>query len=448
MRLVLLALLATAWEVTCLGKMDVIHSWKTPEFNFPSLEMKNAMLRTKAFIPENVAMIDVDVWEDMNNNQQKIFVTMPRLKKGVPATLATVGLTGALNPYPSWNWHQEGDCEGITSVFRVDIDQCGRLWVLDTGNVEIFSNQKRICPPQILVFDLHTDRLLDRYRIPEDQLESKSLLITIAVDARGPRCEDTYAYLADVVGYKIIVFDAQTETSWRANNRYLYPYPTSSLFDINGVTFELTDGVLTNNYGDRKLYFHSFASHKENWVPTSVLRNKTLLTSGDPKMEFRLLEGSRPSQAAAQAMTPSGILFFGLVTENSIACWNSRLSYTNDNIIRVAKDKKTLQFASGIKVRKGRVWSLTSRLQNYIDGNVPMNETNYRVVMGDLSQLTRGSKCYAHENWTSGSGSSATSSSSISSSSNGAFGSPSQSENPYNKPPSGHYKPFIFKNRK
>ncbi|CAB0017585.1 unnamed protein product, partial [Nesidiocoris tenuis] len=54
-------------------------------------------------------------------------------------------------------------------------------------------------------------------------------------------------------------------------------------------------------------------------------------------MEFRLLEGGRKSQAAAQAMTPSGVLFFGLVTENSIACWNSRLSYSDDNIIRVAK---------------------------------------------------------------------------------------------------------------
>ncbi|BES99880.1 melanin biosynthetic process [Nesidiocoris tenuis] len=385
--------------------MDVIHSWKTPDFQFPTPEMKDAMLRTGAFIPENVAMIDVDVWENFNINQQKIFVTMPRLKRGIPATLATVGLTGLLNPYPAWNWHQEGDCEGITSVFRVDIDKCGRLWVLDSGNVEIFTNAKRICPPQILVFDLHTDRLLSRYRIPDDQLESKSLLITIAADARGPRCEDTHAYIADVVGYKLIVYDSKTSTSWRANNRYLYPYPTSSLFDINGVSFELTDGVMglalgpINNYNDRKLYFHSFASHKENWVPTSVLRNRTLLTEGDPKMEFRLLEGGRKSQAAAQAMTPSGVLFFGLVTENSIACWNSRLSYSDDNIIRVAKDKKILQFASGIKARSGKIWVLTSRLQNYIAGEVDVNETNYRVVMGDIAKLTRGTKCQSRDNW-------------------------------------------------
>lgn len=46
---------------------------------------------------------------------------MPRLKQGTPATLATVGLTGILTPYPDWTWHREGDCNGITSVFRIDV---------------------------------------------------------------------------------------------------------------------------------------------------------------------------------------------------------------------------------------------------------------------------------------------------------------------------------------
>lgn len=59
------------------------------------------------------------------NSKPKLFVTLPSLKGGSPVTLATVSdqtynNTTLLEPYPDWSWHQ-GDCDGITSVFRTAV---------------------------------------------------------------------------------------------------------------------------------------------------------------------------------------------------------------------------------------------------------------------------------------------------------------------------------------
>ena len=57
--------------------------------------------------------------------EDQVFMTIPRFKPGVPATLNTV-ITSEngrplLLPYPEWSWHREGNCDGITSVFRVQV---------------------------------------------------------------------------------------------------------------------------------------------------------------------------------------------------------------------------------------------------------------------------------------------------------------------------------------
>ena len=67
--------------------------------------------------------------------------------------------------------------------------------------------------------------------------------------------------------------------------------------------------------------------------------------------KFKSFPKTRSTQAAAEAMSGNGIMFFGLVSENSLACWNSNYyEFENDNIIRVAADRETLNFISGLKV--------------------------------------------------------------------------------------------------
>lgn len=173
------------------------------------------------------------------------------MKPGIPATLAIINprkrsadKATLLEPYPDWSWHGDKDCEGLISVFRTKVDECGRLWVLDTGVIDSLNTARRVCPPKILVFDLVKDTLEFKYVFPEAVLARDSLLVSIVVDVRGGRCVDAFAYVADVLEFGLIVFEARSRTSWRVSHNYFYPFPTHGSFSIAGESFDLMDGVM------------------------------------------------------------------------------------------------------------------------------------------------------------------------------------------------------------
>lgn len=109
----------------------------------------------------------------------RLFVTTPRFSEGVPVVLGYVKspkTSVIIHPYPDYSWHSShgANCDGITSVLRVAIDECRQLWVLDTGVI----GSDRKCPPQLLLFSLFNDRLIRRYRFPKAQYTDQSLFIT------------------------------------------------------------------------------------------------------------------------------------------------------------------------------------------------------------------------------------------------------------------------------
>lgn len=156
----------------------------------------------------------------------------------------------------------------------LQVDSCDRLWVLDTGKLE----ERQICSPQLLSFDLRTNKLLSRYKFPQDQFKDDSLFVTPVVDIRDDKCSDTFVYIADVTGFELLVYDHRNFKSWKITNKLFFPYPSEGTFHIKGETFDLMDGIIglalspLKQDGDRILYFHSLASKVENYVPTSIIR--------------------------------------------------------------------------------------------------------------------------------------------------------------------------------
>lgn len=111
-------------------------------------------------------------------DKSRVFVTVPRFTQGIPVTLGFLKQGKEklrIQPYPDYSWHSShgDDCNGITSVLRVAIDSCHQLYVLDTGLI----GENRICPPQLLVFNLRNDQLIRRYKFPSSQYSDKSLFI-------------------------------------------------------------------------------------------------------------------------------------------------------------------------------------------------------------------------------------------------------------------------------
>lgn len=106
----------------------------------------------------------------------------------------------------------------------------------------------------------------------------------------------------------------------------------------------------------------------------------------------------RPNQSAAVAMDRNGVMFFGLMEPPSIWCWNSATEYSLRNFHRLAIDKETLQFASGVKIvnnLKGEqeLWVLTSSFQRVMTGSLNSNRINYRIHAERVSVLLENSGC-------------------------------------------------------
>ncbi|KAG8262359.1 cuticle pigmentation [Homalodisca vitripennis] len=233
--------------------MRVMYSWREVDFTYRFQGARDILITKQLFIPRNNLILDVDVYEEIPG-QPKVFVTLPRLKPGVPVTLATVTSqrkngSNLLAPFPDWPSNAPGRCDtSFSSVFRIHIDDCGRLWVLDSGNNNAFggtANPNRIvCPPQIVIYDLrNNNRLVGKFRIPSSMIEKFSLLVTIAVDTRQRDCSDAYAYIADTIAYKMIVFDLRNQLFWRINSILFFPYPDHSRFTVNEVSFDLMAGI-------------------------------------------------------------------------------------------------------------------------------------------------------------------------------------------------------------
>lgn len=74
---------------------------------------------------------------------------------------------------------------------------------------------------------------------------------------------------------------------------------------------------------DRLLFFHPLASNREFFVPTSVLKAKP---NKDSYRQFQAL-GERTSHSTSEVMTDDGIMFFNMIDENAVGCWNSQTPY-------------------------------------------------------------------------------------------------------------------------
>lgn len=116
------------------------------------------------------------------HHKTRIFITLPRRRPGMPATLTFVAAGGArgsspsLQAYPNFRTNElhvsnrkdsikskrsnlsvdlsfqpqnQPDRNRIVSVYRSRVDACNRLWFVDTGALEYPNNRIQVQPPSI-----------------------------------------------------------------------------------------------------------------------------------------------------------------------------------------------------------------------------------------------------------------------------------------------------------
>ncbi|XP_076259558.1 L-dopachrome tautomerase yellow-e [Rhynchophorus ferrugineus] len=373
--LFLLAL--SSWSVSGL-QLDVINQWNFLQFTPPR------GFSSQGFRPENTIFTGLELTDD------RIFIAMPRLRAGIPATLATIprntpaGSSPQPQPYPDWSYHGAGlgldnetTCAGLVSVYRMRVDSCNRLWVLDAGIMTSIDDFQRICNPKLMVFDLKTNQVVRRIDFPRQVLRPSSLLANLIIDesVQGT-CDSAFVYVADTVTAGILVFDGLRGTMWRVSHPSMFPDPNFATYTITDESFTLPDGVVGLAHSPKlaTLFFQPLATDRIFSIPTATL------TKGPPA-EFEdipvVLAGKKSSQGLGLALNPNDdTLYFSPLTETSVASWNP---LTNRQEL-LAYNPELLQFASELRFTNNELWLLTTRFQKFFKRTVSPNEVNLRII--------------------------------------------------------------------
>ncbi|CAD7090714.1 unnamed protein product [Hermetia illucens] len=396
----------------CVANRDlrVVVEWKEMEFSFPTEADRSQAIKDGRYVRGNSVPIDVDVHYFGNSlsTRRRIFVTIPRFSTGIPISFGTVtNLPGEGGPqikaYPAYSWHSSNgqDCNGITSAFRVAIDECERLWIIDTGRI----GDVQSCIPQLLAFDLRNDTLIHRYRFPQSQYGTGvSLFATPIVDVRSSSqgCRKTMVYIADIDYHGLVVYDYEENTSWRIENKLMYPNPDWGTFTIAGQSFDLMDGLVglaltpQSSGRERYLYFHAMAGEVENRVLLSLVDNRTIwIKSSNARPRNFVTIGGRGTQSAVMAIDSRENMFFGLMQDIAVASWNINTPYKRSNFKIVAQNSETLQFISGLKIKRTKVnteelWAISNRFQKGSTGTRNSQEINYRILECSTEELLAG----------------------------------------------------------
>lgn len=289
----------------------------------------------------------------------------------------------------------------MTSVFRMNIDHCGVMWVLDAGQVEGFETPRQLCPPTLYAIDLNTDTVMGRYPIPDQFVLQDSLITNLLVDSRDARCRDLHIYIADARRFGLIVFRVSDLAFWRFSHHTFYPEPLLSDYTLHGVNFQWSDGLFGMSLsrfhqGDRQLYYHAMSSSLEFVVNTSVIRDPSRVDNS--VAEFKLLGDSRGAdgQVSAAAVDRNGVMFFNLVLRDSIGCWDTRKPYKLDNLSIIAQNNNTLVFPNDLRLDHEipqYAWIITNRLPMYQFNLLNPQEYNFRVLYLDVAQAVANGVC-------------------------------------------------------
>ncbi|CAH2037320.1 unnamed protein product, partial [Iphiclides podalirius] len=370
----------------------VIYEWNAIDFEWATPGDREAYLNTSRYIPRNVLISGINFYGE------SIFLTLPRMLDGVPATLATIPVQQVdtapkLKPFPSWDANKLGDCTALQFVQNVEIDRNGIMWILDNGRIGTLTQKPDTkCPPSLVLIDLKTGlNEMERIPLPAETVNATtSYLNDLVVDNR----DGDYAYITDnsAVDPGIIVFRRSDRKSWKIrDSKSMMSVPEAAIFRINGTTINLPvniDGIalgpqfLTEEGTvDRTVYYAPLSSFRLYAVNASILRNESLAAKGDGALRSYVLElGAKPSQTDGMKMDSAGTLFFGLIGNSTIAEWNTTLDFSVGQRT-IARDPNYIQWVDRFTFDdSGNIYVVINRLYNFIKNQVSLDEVNYRIL--------------------------------------------------------------------
>ncbi|KAI5636815.1 major royal jelly protein domain-containing protein [Phthorimaea operculella] len=378
-------------------KLREVFSWKQIGYDFDGVQYTNSTAAADSSEPFFNQYNNVPIGLEVHGD--RVFVTVPRRRQGIPSTLNSVRLCPSsaplLEPYPD-----SGSVSELVSVYRPRVDACGRLWVVDTGLIEIPGARRQVQPPAIIVYDLTTNKQIFRYQLKDTDLVNERTpggLTSITVDVHPSNCGCAFAYITDLATGGIVVFSLEHLDSWRFDHPS-FQYDENALnFTAAGQIINWKDGVFSvalSDYdalGKRKAYFHPLVSTKEFSIDTQLLKTKG--ASIDGKIKLVGDRGALSQSGSHGYHEATRTLLFANVAQDAILCWNVDTELTPNNVAIVAQDHQKLVYISDLKLVGDHVWVLSNQIPKFVFSQLNTNENNYFILKGRIQDLIRGTVC-------------------------------------------------------
>lgn len=363
------------------------------------------VVQKEDYIYQNNIPMGANRWQD------KLFITVPRRRDGVPSTLNYVPMNSTqrhnvpLIPYPDFQTNRldepaEG-AERLVSVYRVHIDPCDRLWFVDAGATAVLGAPTVYQPQSVVIIDLKTDKIIKRHYFGSGVADSKYSLASINVDTTAETCDDAFAYIPDLGGYGMVVYSLKDDDSWRVTHNYFHLEPEQGDFSIGGYNFQWLDGIFSvalsgiKSDGTRDVYFHAMSGINLYKVSNRILKDKALATREYHGKDFEIVGKRNPlsQTSTANIHQPSDILFMNLVSQNAVGCWNTNHAFDKDDFDIVQKDDKRMIYPSDLRIYKNDIIVLTCAMPVFLYGKLDYDETNFRVWMNSVEEAIKDTKC-------------------------------------------------------
>ncbi|XP_066261408.1 dopaminechrome tautomerase-like [Euwallacea similis] len=349
------------------SNFKVVYRWPYLNFTWNSPEEYYNAITSGRYIPENNAPTG------MKLHLNRIFLTIPRFRKGIPATLNYIDMMEGheeplLTPFPDWKSNDEAiSCSNLQSVQSMEIDTGGIMWVIDGVRI----NNSTLCPAKLVLLDLKNGGLLVHTYVFPDGISSRNggFLNDIVID----ESDGNYAYITDnsPIDPGVVVYSRRRNTSWKLRDKSMLPEPHAVEFPVDDLVFRNpvpVDGIaLSPKKIDktRTLFYCAISSFTIYSVPTNVLKNRLLVKSGLWRAMIKK-EGQKSGQSDGIIIDELSTMYLTMLPQHGVASWNIKQPISTMEIID--SNRETMIWPDGLAFdQNGFLYLISNKIYNYID---------------------------------------------------------------------------------
>ncbi|RZC38988.1 MRJP domain containing protein [Asbolus verrucosus] len=331
---------------------DLSYKLSGTNLAFPCEATKNIYLQTGRYVPKHVIGTRIQLFKD------DAIVALPRLKHGVPFTLAKFSLKGrgchaTLEPFPCWSIQEEGNCNALQNVIDICLDPMEILWILDLGICNTLEQPVRRCPPKIVGVNANNGlvlKVVDLTPFMTPQSRFQYMIVDYAPDGRA------FVYASDAGTGGILVYDVIAGKGYRV----VLPAAVSA-----GGCKDVLYIALARKTCGNVLYFTYLSSPRLFSIKVSYLQK------GQTNGAIVDVGAKPPGTKIVLLGTDNGAaLFFRYKGESDIYIWNSDTAFKPENFLLVQKGGDCKLATQVVPGYKRLMWAIESNFHDYISNTV------------------------------------------------------------------------------